>query len=171
MSQRFLVIAKNITKISFGAGVASFVGAWWYRPLPDIHHGNNSKNGPDRLKEVTCSKTSLQDDPSVSPPFSYDIARHITIFITTTITRFIMKSTGSFDLLKNSDYDKFITAVQNLSEKQPMITVSNHRSLFDDPGVVSCLLPWEMCVQPKYQRWGICSQVSLYSIVQIHICR
>jgi monolysocardiolipin acyltransferase len=39
-----------------------------------------------------------------------------------------------------------------------MITVSNHRSLFDDPGVISCLLPLHIAIQPRYNRWGICSQ-------------
>ena len=170
MPQRLVLIAKNLTKISFGAGVASFLGAWWYRPLPDTIHGNNSRNGPNRLEVGTCSKNYLQDDLSVGPPLSYNVARHITIFITTTVTRFFIKSTGSFDLLKNNYYDNFVTAVQNLSEEQPMITVSNHRSLFDDPGVVSCLLPWELCVQPKYQRWGICSQVSRKSIIYFVFC-
>jgi len=42
--------------------------------------------------------------------------------------------------------------------KQGILTVSNHRSLFDDPGVVSCLLPLHLGIQPKYNRWGICSQ-------------
>ena len=36
--------------------------------------------------------------------------------------------------------------------------MSNHRSLFDDPGVVSCLLPLPMAVQPRYNRWALCSQ-------------
>ncbi len=37
--------------------------------------------------------------------------------------------------------------------KEGILTVSNHRSLFDDPGVVSCLLPLHLGIQPKYNRW------------------
>ena len=36
--------------------------------------------------------------------------------------------------------------------------MSNHRSLFDDPGVVSCLLPLPIAIQPRYNRWALCSQ-------------
>ncbi|KAL3805745.1 hypothetical protein ACHAW5_003825 [Stephanodiscus triporus] len=39
-----------------------------------------------------------------------------------------------------------------------LITVSNHRSLFNDPGVLSCLLPLPITKQPRYNRWALCSQ-------------
>ncbi|KAL3816576.1 LOW QUALITY PROTEIN: hypothetical protein ACHAXA_003816 [Cyclostephanos tholiformis] len=32
------------------------------------------------------------------------------------------------------------------------------RSLFDDPGVISCLLPLPIAIQPRYNRWALCSQ-------------
>jgi len=71
--------------------------------------------------------------------------------------------THFLDLVRNrANYrcndDESSQAASNLNRKG-LLTVSNHRSLFDDPGVVSCLLPLDVAlVSPKYNRWGICSQ-------------
>ena len=32
------------------------------------------------------------------------------------------------------------------------------RSLFDDPGKVSCLLPLPIAIKPRYNRWALCRQ-------------
>jgi hypothetical protein len=36
--------------------------------------------------------------------------------------------------------------------------VSNHRSMLDDPAMMSSILPLWMSVQPKYIRWSVCAQ-------------
>ncbi len=69
-----------------------------------------------------------------------------------------MSTYGRYEIVEDECYDSFLRAVLNRSPNQGLITVSNHRSLFDDPGIVSCLLPLPIAIQPKYNRWGICSQ-------------
>lgn len=40
----------------------------------------------------------------------------------------------------------------------PYWQVSNHRSMLDDPAMMSSILPLWMSVQPKYIRWSVCAQ-------------
>ncbi|KAL7555102.1 hypothetical protein ACHAWF_018728 [Thalassiosira exigua] len=75
-----------------------------------------------------------------------------------------MNTYGKYEIEDDERYRRFLASV--LGERAPgqgMITVSNHRSLFDDPGVVSCLLPLPVAIQPKYNRWAICSQEYCYN--------
>ena len=44
--------------------------------------------------------------------------------------------------------------------------VCNHRSMVDDPAMMSSLLPFWMCLQLKHIRWGICTQNMLYKLKQ-----
>lgn len=44
-----------------------------------------------------------------------------------------------------------------------MITVCNHRSMFDDPSVVACLLPFWVNIKPDIMRWGLCAQEYCYN--------
>ena len=57
-----------------------------------------------------------------------------------------------------SNYGQQQQRGHNNNQQRGLITVSNHRSLFDDPGIVSCLLPLPQAIQPQYNRWALCSQ-------------
>lgn len=116
-----------------------------------------------------------------SPPWNRDHvplllqwARGISIGITTLAIRILMNTYGKYEIVDDECYQKFLevaitarrdqqqesTSDQSTSiqQKRGLLTVSNHRSLFDDPGIISCLLPLPHAIQPSYQRWGICSQ-------------
>jgi len=72
-----------------------------------------------------------------------------------------MNTYGQYQIKDDDCYQTFLQTVLGGNNRQPnqgLITVSNHRSLFDDPGIVSCLLPLPIAIQPKYNRWAICSQ-------------
>lgn len=133
--------------------------------------------GPDRTKENFCSKTN----PYIreQTPLLLELARSITIAVATIGIRTFMNLYGTYELVDNDDYKSFVKLVlgegrrhtpghtsthangriiTNKHTTAGLITVSNHRSLFDDPGVVSGILPWFITLRPKYNRWGICSQ-------------
>lgn len=71
-----------------------------------------------------------------------------------------MNTYGSFEIVDDDNYQNFVQTVlgEGRENSRGLITVSNHRSLFDDPGVMSGILPWWITLRPKYNRWGICSQ-------------
>jgi monolysocardiolipin acyltransferase len=107
--------------------------------------------------------------------------------VTTLAIRIFMNTYGRYEIVEDECYRDFLEVVlqqqdvnntfignmfgggggggrsdgtkKNIRQpNQGLITISNHRSLFDDPGIVSCLLPLPQAIQPKYNRWGICSQ-------------
>ncbi len=154
--------------------IASFATATYYRPALDRSNENENDRGnktketqmntmgdPNRQNEFMCSteKPLFTRDET---PFWLDIARHISIGATTIVIRTFMNTYGEVDIVNDDNYHHFVELVLGgkgrKEKKQGIITLSNHRSLFDDPGVVSCLLPLSLGIQPKYNRWGICSQ-------------
>jgi hypothetical protein len=51
-----------------------------------------------------------------------------------------------------------ISIVANCISEPLDCQVSNHRSMLDDPAMMSSILPLWMSVQPKYIRWSVCAQ-------------
>ncbi|KAL7529740.1 hypothetical protein ACHAXR_003135 [Thalassiosira sp. AJA248-18] len=152
--------------------------ALYYRPIADTsssssdyddekssnHHNQQSiiaTTNNIRANETFCA-------PYTSPPWSRDHvpillewARRISIGVTTLAIRLMMNTYGKYEITNDEHYQNFLELVLGGGSRSPnqgMITVSNHRSLFDDPGIVSCLLPLPIAIQPKYNRWALCSQ-------------
>lgn len=176
-------LLRKISPRLIGATWLLSIGsATYYRPLPmsdsslpppghDKHEREEKDidinlHAIDRKGEIFCS-----DEP---PAFSRDdtpvllgIAQKLSIGITTVVIRLFMNTYGEYSIHDNEHYEHFVKLVLGgkgrKENKQGLLTVSNHRTLFDDPGVVSCLLPLWIGVQPKYNRWGICSQEYCFS--------
>ena len=173
---------KYITSMTF---VASMTTAWYYRP---IAAGSESKETFFRSSSSSSSSligNNLNDDRNNSnnsnndEPILLHLARWISIGVTTVAIRLLMTTYGPYTIVEDENYLHFLQTVldddrtsslllpdevekndpkRKQRRRRGMITVSNHRSLFDDPGVVSCLLPLHIAIQPRYNRWGICSQ-------------
>ena len=135
--------------------IASFAGAYWYRPRPDRQVDGN---GPNRLLERYTSAFDTALDATKPPPLLLGLARTISIAATQLVVGTAMKTYGTVTLVKDEHYRHFVNMVTNRPKGKPLVTLSNHRTLFDDPGIMSCLLPWYIGVQPRYNRWGLCSQ-------------
>ena len=143
--------------------VFSFASATYYRPLfdknEDLKVGKEQK-GPNRSKSIFYSDNHIFSRNDT--PFLLSIAKRISISATTLVIRLFMNSYGEYEIVDDQNYEHFLTLVLGGSGRsdsnQSLITVSNHRSLFDDPGVVSLILPLWIGLQPKYNRYGICSQ-------------
>lgn len=52
---------------------------------------------------------------------------------------------GSYRIIQDENYHKFVEVMKNREWDVPVITVSNHRSLLDDPLLLSALLPVVYC--------------------------
>jgi len=161
------------TYTKYAAGTifaASMTSAWYYRPIAnknanrkeDTANRRRANNSNDRASEKFCA-------PYTSPPWSrehvpilLEWARRITIGATTVAIRILMTTYGRYEIEDDEHYRNFLEAVLGGNgpghNRQGLVTVSNHRSLFDDPGIVSCLLPLPIAIQPRYNRWALCSQ-------------
>lgn len=151
----FRSIGRTSVRVGAGSMLTAFTGAWYYRPLA----ANEDGTMPDRSKQFFCSHENPYTRENT--PFLLTMARGLSISITTIAIRLFMNTYGSYELDANDEnYIQFLDAVLGADRvsSQGIVTVSNHRSLFDDPGVVSCILPLWVGIQPKYNRWGICSQ-------------
>ena len=163
---------------------ASMTAATYYRPVPLTTTNNNdtqsqtNSNDNRRLHQSFCSPNS--------PPWNRDHvplllqwARNISIGVTTLAIRVVMNTYGRYQIREDECYRRFLevaidsrreqllqqsnsdsdsSASSTFPQQRGLLTVSNHRSLFDDPGILSCLLPLPIAIQPHHQRWGICSQ-------------
>lgn len=59
---------------------------------------------------------------------------------------------------EDEHYDKFLGLVKGRPRGVPLLTVSNHCSPLDDPGVLVGMLPASVTVRPELMRWTICAQ-------------
>ena len=146
----FKVVLRRLYKPILGLSIGGSLSTiYMYRPLPDPKDGR----GPIRSGPFISSSLALE-----SPSILYDIGQKIIVFLTVTITRTFLKAGGTFDIIMDDNYYNFIDKTISRHKSQPLITISNHRSMFDDPSILSSLLPYWYNIQPKYLRWNVCSQ-------------
>jgi len=124
-------------------------------------------NIPNRKEATFCSENGPILFNRDETPFFLALSQRLSIGLTTVLIRLFMNTYGEYHITNDEHYHHFLTLVLGgdgrKENHQSLITVSNHRSLFDDPGIVSCLLPLWIGIQPKYNRWGICSQEYCFS--------
>ena len=159
---------SSIANITIGSG---FILGWWYRPKADEIKDNK---GP--LRGDFMSKYGLAETADQPRPLLYQLASHIVLLATTAVARTFLFSLGDCTIKKDEHYENFLQRVLEKGNGSPMITVSNHRSLVDDPAVMSGILPLWMAVQPKYNRYAVCSQEFCFAekvsyLVTSDICR
>ena len=92
------------------------------------------------------------------PQLLYHVGQHLVVFSCTTVSRVFMYLGGRFRVKEDDHYGTFVARVRRRDPGVPLITVSNHRSMLDDPALVASVLPLSMSYQPKYLRWGVCAQ-------------
>lgn len=150
---RFRLVSRVL-----GAGALS-CGAvgWWYRPIADQTSDND---GPKR--NGFMSENLLTDYADKSPPFMYDLARKATVFATVNLFRSFLVYGGDFRIKMDNHYEHFLGKVLSREKREPLITVSNHRSLVDDTTLFSSILPYWLNIQPRYLRYSLCAQEYCY---------
>ena len=79
---------------------------------------------------------------------------------TTTCTARLQRAGRSDGSPHAQGCDAFAQAVMGREAGRPLITVSNHASTFDDPGLLSVMLPWSFYTSEwRHQkvRWALCA--------------
>lgn len=146
----------RLSALSIGAVTTCIATGWWYRPLADP---KTDRIGP-RREGTFISPRNITDYASVARPLLYRISSQMVILLQVSISRAYFYATGRLAIKKddNGNYDYFVESVTNRGKDVPLITVSNHRSVADDPLIMSCILPYHLNIQPRYLRYGLCSQ-------------
>eukprot|EP00960_Hanusia_phi_P048086 758760-Hanusia_phi.AAC.7 len=121
--------------------------AFVYRPTPDY-----SKEGlgyqPTKRREV-----DLQQEPP-----ELLLARNLTMSLGKLVSDFLMKWMNSLHIVQDSRHDAWLARIRSRPPGIPLITVANHESCCDDPGLMGALIPWDVAIDPARMRWGICTQ-------------
>jgi monolysocardiolipin acyltransferase len=70
------------------------------------------------------------------------------------VSKIIMRGMNTMHLYR---MDAFYAAVEARESGLGLLTVSNHRSVADDPVMLAAMLPPRILVRPRLMRWGLCS--------------
>ena len=134
----------------------------WYRPIP-YPDGADPVNKIDRSSFSFLSGTAISDVDDKDIPYLYHLGKVLTTKSLVLLCRLFMHNMGTFDVRKDSKYNKFIEYVINRPCHRPLITISNHRSLLDDPGMMSSMLPLKISLNPAFVRYSLCAQEFCFS--------
>lgn len=131
----------------------SCLSAYYWRPIRD------EGDGLRRRKAFFASSKSISDfSGKPSLPIFYQIAQHVVIFLTASLTRMFLVYGGEFRIIHDANYDNFLNKVIARKTGESLITVSNHRSMLDDPAIMGSLLPYHINILPQYNRVSVCAQ-------------
>lgn len=139
-------------------GGSTVVAAYVYRPLPSGKHEEGTRRGWEQL----TSHTSLSEE-SYTSPFLVWLGRAWLTPLIVTMSRIFLRGLNTFKVTKDDNYWDFIDAVTAREPERALVTVSNHRSLMDDPPLISNILPYHVGIQPRYLRFGACAEEFCYN--------
>ncbi len=96
------------------------------------------------------------------------IGRSFTLLGSIPLAKFCFRSLNTLTVICEDDVDGcggFANGDARLRELilhrrhgQGLLTVMNHSSTLDDPGLVGALLPWDLILSPSKVRWSLCEQ-------------
>lgn len=93
-------------------------------------------------------------------PILGPIIRHINTIFIGLIFGFMLRIRNTFKSYReNILFDR----IWNRPAQQGLLTVSNHKSFYDDPGLWAALLPWWR-VLPHRLRWSLCTEDVFFSV-------
>lgn len=139
-------------------GSSTVLAAYVYRPLPS----GKKKEGAVREWRNLASTKSLSEE-TYSSPFLIWLGRAWLTPLIVTMSRIFLRVANNFEIVKDDNYWDFIDAVTARGPEQALVTVSNHRSLMDDPPLISNILPYHVGIQPRYLRFGACAEEFCYN--------
>lgn len=94
-------------------------------------------------------------------PILGNIIRYLNQFCTCVLFSVLLRV---FNRVKVHDRDRLDNLVlENRADSRPLLSVSNHQSLLDDPGLWAAILPWWR-MSPESVRWGVCTEDVFFAV-------
>ena len=145
------------SNLKFGSNYAS-ISTSKFQTLRILKISNNLKSKNDNSLNMISSyeRCDAYAEYLKKPRFGGrfgSILRYLNIGMVATLFVFILRVLNN---LKVYGKQKLMNLVWNRSKTQGLLTVSNHMSVMDDPGLWSAMLPWYR-MRPEQMRWSVCT--------------
>ena len=124
--------------------------------MTDVSRGDTSSASAALAGPSPFGECLPDVPPPLVPPLGV-FSRMATLGVVAGFSKFIV---SVLNKATTSNYETLLHHMTERKRPQGMITVSNHSSTFDDPGVLSFLIPWwYFATEPKHEgvRWTICT--------------
>jgi len=146
-------LGEVVTRLCSSVVVSAVSAAYWYRPVP-----NKGNSEAEPCRDGFMSRINYSEDCNRNPPLMLSVAQHFAIFFTVSASHLVLKYTGTLKLRDDDNHKKLISLITSRPKGVPLITVSNHRSILDEPCLLSVIMPWHVGIQPRFLRWSVCTQ-------------
>lgn len=127
--------------------VYSFNTALHYRPLPD-HTGIGRARTSTRLRELRTDMV----------PVGLHVARWMVQVATVAFSKYMIGWRNKIEVVDDANSKFLYSAMRTRPQGVPLLTVANHASSMDDPGLLSCMMPLDVILRPSKVRWSIATQ-------------
>lgn len=162
---------KRVGKSAFKVGAGfTFLGAnvgyvaYKYRPRSskDVDYHENMVRIACCVVHCTlsyplfCAQLQNITEPSgIVEKTLYSIGRVFIVTLIGSVYSTLIKRFNQFEYIDGHKLDPFIA---NRPKGTPLITVSNHSSVVDDPGLASAIVPMSVLMDPRKMRWTVCTE-------------
>ena len=114
----------------------AFRSAVYYRPLPQLSQHNASNFS-------TLPSTKLREIDETRVPLGLALARFIVLCVVTAVMKWVMQVRNTFVIVRDTNMRYLHRVMRKRPPGVALITVGNHASSFDDPGLmgeIKCLV-------------------------------
>lgn len=145
---------------SIGAGSAV---AWQSRPLPVTDHGQEWAEEPDeegwhQARGLRWNDRVIEFDEPAIPSIPVRLVRGMLLTLVTSAAQIAVRGINNINIVGNlDDWDTLQSLIIDRPPGTALLTVANHTSIGDDPGLMASLVGLQPVWQEKH-RWGICAQ-------------
>jgi monolysocardiolipin acyltransferase len=117
------------------------------------------RNAPKVCELTEAERTRIfeRNKTAVPPPPSglgNSFGNHVAIVTVGALSRVLIRGLNSLQMYR---MDVLYNAIESRPHGQGLLTVSNHRSVADDPIMLSAMMPPRILFRAGSMRWGLCS--------------
>lgn len=137
--------------------------------ISHVHTYRQSSSHNVLYSSSRCEKYSefLNRGKRWGGPIFGSIIRQINTIVVGLLFGFILRIRNTFRSIRaNILFDR----IWNRPAEQGLVTVSNHKSFYDDPGLWAALLPWWRITNHRL-RWSLCTEDVFFAVryILIHL--
>lgn len=149
-AQALRFLDANLTDVSPEQTAMAAAPPGWLeavRSLPKVYGLTSLER-----KRIADKNQTFVQPPAPGPGDS--LASGIVIGIVGTLGRMLMRGLNTLHAYR---MEVLFEAIERRSPDQGLVTISNHRSVADDPFMLGAMLPPRILWRPQVMRWGLCS--------------